>query len=171
MERIPEQESGAGASCQAFVSNGAMTTQSNNINGADLEQLACTAMEGSSVSHPYIMVNEHNSQDLSVDLLEDSSISSGFPYPFKEQSDDSVQLNPTEKLDNDMLVLEEAGKEFSQHSGVTLNAQERDSNVSPTTGNGDYEGDAPRVVGMMSKDIIDEDKLISLLEEEVWINC
>ena len=66
MERIPEQESEADASCQAF----AMTSQNNNnnINGADLEQLACTAVESSSMLHPYIMVNEPNSQDFSADL-------------------------------------------------------------------------------------------------------
>nr|XP_029118235.1 phospholipase SGR2 isoform X2 [Elaeis guineensis] len=164
MERIPEQESEADASCQAF----AMTSQNNNnnINGADLEQLACTAVESSSMLHSYIMVNEPNSQDFSADLLEDSSNGSGFLYP-KEQSDDSTGLNITEKLDNDMLVSEEAGKEFCQRSGATLNAEERDSNASPTTGSGDYEGDAIGFAGMMSKDIIDKDKLISLLEEEV----
>ncbi|XP_026665196.2 phospholipase SGR2 isoform X2 [Phoenix dactylifera] len=168
MERIPEQESVADASCQAFVSSGTMTSQNNNnnINGANLEQLACTATEGSSMSHPYIMVNEHNSQDISADVLEDSSNSSGFMYP-KEESDDSVPRNITEKLDIDMLVTEEAGKEFGQHSGATFNAEERDSNASPTTGNGDYEGDAVKVAGMMSKDVIDKDKLISLLDEEV----
>lgn len=170
MERVPEKEYEVDTSYQAFEPNSAMISQSdeNSINGADLEQLACTVVEGSSMSHPCNMVNELNSLDLSADLIEDSSNNNGILYPI-EESDDSIPRNITEKQRSDMLTLKEAGKEFGQHSGGTFNAEERYSNASPTTGNEDSKGDEVKVAGVMSKDIIDKDKLISLLEEEVKV--
>ncbi|XP_072971763.1 phospholipase SGR2-like [Typha angustifolia] len=163
MGSLPEQECQVKASQQSVSSSAGVTFESNitSIIDADSEQLARRTTECSSFTNSYRMFDENNIQDHSsapYHILPESMHISP-----KNSGDEGVSHGQISLTDENQSILE---KEINQHCQTSI-SEDKNSGSDAAVNGGNYYGATERVGGTVSGDIINKDKMISLLEDEV----